>query len=188
MKRLPRGATVEVLAEAAGLQRRRTRRLPGGDALDARGLLGMRRSVRGWSGGSHRSAGRPGRARGAEAVAGRRSGALPERERLVVTLYYMEDLRLKEIGTVLSLSESRVSRVLNARSSRWASTCVQGRPTIWRPEEGAVEASTDAIFGLDTLDEALPNGTHGIPRGRVRQPRASCRVARSRWKKGRRQS
>jgi RNA polymerase sigma factor for flagellar operon FliA len=40
--------------------------------------------------------------------------ALPERERLVVTLYYLEDLRLKEIGHVLQLSESRVSRVLNA--------------------------------------------------------------------------
>lgn len=38
--------------------------------------------------------------------------ALPERERLVVTLYYMEDLRLKEIGHVLNLSESRVSRLL----------------------------------------------------------------------------
>ena len=40
--------------------------------------------------------------------------ALPERERLVVTLYYMEDLRLKEIGAVLKLSESRVSRLLAA--------------------------------------------------------------------------
>ena len=40
--------------------------------------------------------------------------ALSERERLVVTLYYMEDLRLKEIGVLLSLSESRVSRVLQA--------------------------------------------------------------------------
>jgi RNA polymerase sigma factor for flagellar operon FliA len=40
--------------------------------------------------------------------------ALPERERLVVMLYYMEDLRLKEIGTLLNLSESRVSRVLSA--------------------------------------------------------------------------
>ncbi len=39
---------------------------------------------------------------------------LPERERLVITLYYMEDLRLKEIGKVLELSESRVSRVMNA--------------------------------------------------------------------------
>jgi RNA polymerase sigma factor for flagellar operon FliA len=40
--------------------------------------------------------------------------ALPERERLAVTLYYREDLRLKEISAVLGLSESRVSRVLNA--------------------------------------------------------------------------
>ena len=39
---------------------------------------------------------------------------LPERERLVVTLYYMEDLRLKEIGQVMKLSESRVSRLLAA--------------------------------------------------------------------------
>ncbi len=40
--------------------------------------------------------------------------ALPERERLTVTLYYREDLRLKEISAVLGLSESRVSRILNA--------------------------------------------------------------------------
>jgi RNA polymerase sigma factor for flagellar operon FliA len=37
---------------------------------------------------------------------------LPERERLVVTLYYLEELRLKEIGVVLDLSESRISRLL----------------------------------------------------------------------------
>jgi RNA polymerase sigma factor for flagellar operon FliA len=39
---------------------------------------------------------------------------LPERERLVVTLYYQEDLRLKEIGKLLGLSESRVSRLLSS--------------------------------------------------------------------------
>lgn len=39
--------------------------------------------------------------------------ALCERERLVVTLYYLENLRLKEIGQVLDLSESRVSRLLS---------------------------------------------------------------------------
>lgn len=43
----------------------------------------------------------------AEAIA-----QLPERERLVVTLYYLEELRLKEIGVVLELSESRISRLL----------------------------------------------------------------------------
>ena len=37
---------------------------------------------------------------------------LPEQERIVLTLYHLEDLRLKEIGKVLGLSESRISRVL----------------------------------------------------------------------------
>jgi len=40
--------------------------------------------------------------------------SLSERLRLVVTLYYLEDLRLKEIGELLKLSESRVSRLLDA--------------------------------------------------------------------------
>ena len=40
--------------------------------------------------------------------------SLPERERLIVTLYYKEDLRLKEIGEMLGLSESCVSRLLTA--------------------------------------------------------------------------
>src|SRR5262245_13498792 len=39
---------------------------------------------------------------------------LPNMERLAITLYYLEDLRLKEIGLVLTLSESRVSRLLKA--------------------------------------------------------------------------
>ena len=37
---------------------------------------------------------------------------LPEKERIVITLYYLKDLRLKEIGKVINLSESRVSRIL----------------------------------------------------------------------------
>jgi RNA polymerase sigma factor for flagellar operon FliA len=41
-------------------------------------------------------------------------GRLGERERLAVTLYYLENLRLKEIGALLELSESRVSRLLKA--------------------------------------------------------------------------
>lgn len=38
-------------------------------------------------------------------------GRLPERERMVVTLYYHEDLTMKEVGAVLGLTESRVSQV-----------------------------------------------------------------------------
>ncbi|MDD2761225.1 MAG: RNA polymerase sigma factor FliA [Methylomonas sp.] len=51
---------------------------------------------------------------------------LPERERLVVSLYYDEELNLREIGKVLEVSESRVSQIcsqamlrLRARLADW---------------------------------------------------------------------
>jgi RNA polymerase sigma factor for flagellar operon FliA len=37
--------------------------------------------------------------------------ALPERERFVVTLYYHEELTMKEVGEALGVSESRVSQI-----------------------------------------------------------------------------
>ena len=44
--------------------------------------------------------------------------ALPERERLVLSLYYDEELNLKEIGQVLEVSESRVSQILSQATKR----------------------------------------------------------------------
>lgn len=51
---------------------------------------------------------------------------LPEKEKLVMALYYDEELNLKEIGEVLSVSESRVSQIhsqavkrLKARLKDW---------------------------------------------------------------------
>lgn len=38
---------------------------------------------------------------------------LPEKERLAVTLYYNEDLNLKEIGEALGLTESRISQIIS---------------------------------------------------------------------------
>ena len=39
---------------------------------------------------------------------------LPEREKTIVTLYYVEEMNLKEIGAVLEVSESRVSQILSS--------------------------------------------------------------------------
>jgi RNA polymerase sigma factor for flagellar operon FliA len=39
---------------------------------------------------------------------------LPERERLVLTLYYYEELTMKEIGLTLGVVESRVSQIHSA--------------------------------------------------------------------------
>ena len=44
--------------------------------------------------------------------------ALPEREQMVLSLYYSEELNLKEIGAVLSVSESRVSQILSQAAAR----------------------------------------------------------------------
>lgn len=43
---------------------------------------------------------------------------LPERERLVMALYYDRELNLKEIGAVLKVSESRVSQILSQSHGR----------------------------------------------------------------------
>ncbi|TAL50394.1 MAG: RNA polymerase sigma factor FliA [Methylovulum sp.] len=51
---------------------------------------------------------------------------LPERERLIISLYYDEELNLREIGEVLNISESRVCQIstqailrLRSRLSEW---------------------------------------------------------------------
>lgn len=38
-------------------------------------------------------------------------GTLPDKERLVVSLYYYEDLNMKEIGNILGITESRVCQI-----------------------------------------------------------------------------
>lgn len=48
-----------------------------------------------------------------EAIAG-----LPDRERLILSLYYDEELNLKEIGAILKVSESRVSQLMSQAHMR----------------------------------------------------------------------
>ncbi|MCP4007203.1 MAG: FliA/WhiG family RNA polymerase sigma factor [bacterium] len=44
--------------------------------------------------------------------------SLPEKERLVISLYYYEDLNLKEIGSILGITESRVCQIHSKAVSR----------------------------------------------------------------------
>lgn len=44
--------------------------------------------------------------------------SLPQKERLVLSLYYEQDLNLKEIGDVLGVSESRVSQIHSQATHR----------------------------------------------------------------------
>lgn len=51
---------------------------------------------------------------------------LPERERLVLALYYDEELNLKEIGQIIGVSESRVSQIHSQAAMR-----LRARLTDW---------------------------------------------------------
>ncbi len=53
--------------------------------------------------------------------------SLPEREKLVLALYYDEELNLKEIGEVLGVSESRVSQIHSQAAHR-----LRGRLRDWQ--------------------------------------------------------
>ena len=60
-------------------------------------------------------------------------GSLPEREKLVMSLYYEEEMNLKEIGAVLGVTESRICQIhgqaivrLRARMSDWREDQAEG--------------------------------------------------------------
>src|ERR687891_168771 len=57
---------------------------------------------------------------------------LPEREKLVVTLYYYEELTLREIGEVLGVTESRVSQLHTKAILRLKARLSGGQPAATR--------------------------------------------------------
>jgi RNA polymerase sigma factor for flagellar operon FliA len=61
-------------------------------------------------------------------------GDLPEREKLVMSLYYEQELNLKEIGAVLGVTESRVCQLHGQALAR-----LRPRLRDWRDaqEDGA---------------------------------------------------
>jgi len=55
---------------------------------------------------------------------------LPERERMILALYYDEELNLKEIGQIIGVSESRVSQIHSQATAR-----LKSRLSDWRKSD-----------------------------------------------------
>ena len=62
---------------------------------------------------------------------------LPEKERLVLTLYYYEELTMKEIGTTLGVVESRVSQIHSSAVGRLRAALGATKPDAHKLRGGA---------------------------------------------------
>jgi RNA polymerase sigma factor for flagellar operon FliA len=56
--------------------------------------------------------------------------ALPEKERMVLTLYYYEEMTMKEIGSILGVNESRVSQLHSKATLRLRSRLRRTIPNV----------------------------------------------------------
>jgi RNA polymerase sigma factor for flagellar operon FliA len=61
--------------------------------------------------------------------------ALPEREKLLMALYYEEELNLKEIGEIMGVSESRVCQLHSQAVSRIRSRLFGNESAARKPKE-----------------------------------------------------
>ena len=121
--KLHRAPTDEEIAGKLGIDDRRARGEPDRDLalVDRRPRRAVDDLVVRWRPGradrhdrGHAGAGarsRRSRRRSSSEALGEAIARLPEREKLVVTLYYYEELTLREIGEVLGVTESRVSQL-----------------------------------------------------------------------------
>jgi RNA polymerase sigma factor for flagellar operon FliA len=79
---------------------------------------------------------------------------LPEKEQLVLILYYYEDLTLKEIGAILDVTESRVCQIHTKAVMRLKSKLLQpaGKKTISRLSKELSATRKKQVAGMDALD------------------------------------
>ena len=108
---------------------------------------------------------------------------LPEREKLVVTLYYYEELTLREIGEVLGVTESRVSQLHTKAILRLRSR-LHGA-ALPRSERRAASRTRVRVIGSLDLRNTRPRRSQACPgaredpqRRRRRPPRDGQDLAR----------
>ncbi len=92
---------------------------------------------------------------------------LPERERLVLTLYYYEELTMKEIGLTLGVVESRVSQIHSSAILRVRSSLATGGA-------GRAGRKTAASRGGVPATPVVKKAAVGKARSSVNQSQGSC--------------
>lgn len=88
-------------------------------------------------------------------------GNLPERERLVMSLYYDEELNLREIGVILGVTESRVCQIHSQALLR-----IKTRLQAWR--SGHDEAGISRTGRMNTR-RCAPSDARTIPAEKTRR-------------------
>ena len=86
-------------------------------------------------------------------------GDLDERDRLILTLYYFEDMTLSEIGLLLDRSEARISQIvgkliMQMRHAMKKRRCVF--PVKCHPRTGGMPSPTWCPFATEFIHRQMP--------------------------------
>jgi len=93
--------------------------------------------------------------------------SLPERERMILRLYYTREMTMKGIAAILGIDESRVSQIhsaviakLRVRANAWVSN-PRPKPPLGPPAETAYAVEARHIFpGSLASSKTAPDGFH----------------------------
>jgi len=112
---------------------------------------------------------------------------LPERERLVVTLYYHEELTLREIGEMLGLTEGRICQIHSQAVLRLRQALGE-QPVEETPSaklRKRVEVSTPSVTSIEETPSAKPRKRVEVSTPSAASTKLAARAKQRAWNGGR---
>lgn len=101
--------------------------------------------------------------------------SLPDKERLVVTLYYFEELTMSEIGAVLNLTESRISQLHSKAALRMRARLKRDMTTKQTQARKQVKKhETEAVDGFKPMAPFGAKKAARQPATRRKKPRTAA--------------